>query len=412
MKNVLVVQLARFGDIVQSKRLVNSIAAEPGVQVHLCLDVGLVSLARLVYPQAVLHPLPAHADKGSATEEAHRVLERSRATLHELSGMDFSAVYTLNATPMTNAIAAIFAPEIVTGYSMLRGQPMRSRWAAMFSRLTEDRLTSPLNLVDYWGHFHPAPIAPALVNPVARRAGSGRYGLVMAGQQARRSLPPRVLAEVVKALFKAYQGPTFVCLGSKRERPLVRQLVRELPVRIVEKIDDQTGATALTDLPEILAGLDGLLTPDTGLMHLACHVGVPVQAIFLSSAWCFETGPYGLGHKVWQAVEPCLPCLESAPCPHEVQCLRHFTGEPFLRHISGEFGEEWPGGICGFVTGFDSLGGIYRMVDGHDPAFQARLEKRLAVSAVVDSRSGNDAPVRMPKGAAERVFADSDSILP
>ena len=36
--------------------------------------------------------------------------------------------------------------------------------------------------------------------------------------------------------------------------------------------------------------LDVLLTPDTGIMHLAAHLGVPVFAFFLSSAWCHETG--------------------------------------------------------------------------------------------------------------------------
>ena len=411
MKNILVVQLARFGDILQSKRLVLSAAAEPETTVHLCLDVNLVSLARLVYPQAVLHPVQAHVPPDAAGEAAlAAVFEHSRATFEELSRLDFTAVYTLNATPMTLAIATMFPPEIVTGYAMSKGQPLRSRWAAMFSRLTEDRLSSPLNLVDYWGHFHPSPIAPAKVNPVARRAGSGRYGLVMAGQQARRSLPPKVLAGVVTALFKAYQGPSFVCLGTKRERPLVRQLLRELPSRIVERVEDQTGNTALVDLPDILAGLDGVLTPDTGIMHLACHVGVPVQAVFLSSAWCFETGPYGLGHKVWQAVEPCLPCLETVPCPHEVRCLHHFAAEPFLRHISGEFGEAWPTGMGGFVTNFDSLGLVYRQVDGEDPACRARLEKRLAVQAVVNSRNGLDTCV--PAGAAERVFADRDCMLP
>ena len=58
MTKRLVVQLARFGDIVQSKRLILSLRREGDV--HLCVDRSLAALARLVYPDCVIHALPAH----------------------------------------------------------------------------------------------------------------------------------------------------------------------------------------------------------------------------------------------------------------------------------------------------------------------------------------------------------------
>ena len=71
MTKRLVVQLARFGDIVQSKRLILSLRREGDV--HLCVDRSLAALARLVYPDCVIHALPAHGC------DARTVLEEGRA---------------------------------------------------------------------------------------------------------------------------------------------------------------------------------------------------------------------------------------------------------------------------------------------------------------------------------------------
>jgi hypothetical protein len=70
-------------------------------------------------------------------------------------------------------------------------------------------------------------------------------------------------------------------------------------------------------------------------MHLAAAAGVPVQAVFLSSAWAWETGPYGTGHVVWQAACPCAPCLEAASCDRNLRCLEPFRSRNFLNALAG-----------------------------------------------------------------------------
>ena len=56
----LVVQLARFGDLIQTRRLIRSLLAESPV--HLLVDGGLTELARLLYPEVTVHGIPAHAN--------------------------------------------------------------------------------------------------------------------------------------------------------------------------------------------------------------------------------------------------------------------------------------------------------------------------------------------------------------
>jgi ADP-heptose:LPS heptosyltransferase len=409
VRHVLVFQLARFGDIVQSKRLLGSIAAEDDTQVHLCVAPDLVPIAGLLYPYAHLHGIPVH---GAGGRSAGSVFADARRSFTRLRDIDFSEVYLLNYSPLSFACAALFPPDRLRGYGRVNGQDMRGRWADLSFNLLRDRRFAPINLVDFWAGLHRSPIAPEAVNPVPSSAKSGRIGIVLAGRDSRRSLPAPILAQCVQAVFQARQGPTLVCIGAKNERPLVHQLSRHLPAQTVKKIEDRTGSTNLTDLPELLLGLDVLLTPDTGTMHLAAHLGVPVQAFFLSSAWCFETGPYGLGHTVWQALQACSPCRESAPCAHSLACLAPFAHEAFLAHLSGKYAERLPDGLLGCVSALDALGVRYVCVDGEDPYAAARVELRsglreyLGISGMEGHTSG------MSRELGEFLYTERQWMLP
>lgn len=414
MRRILVFQLARLGDLVQSKRLMMALAAEEHAEVHLCVDTTLLALAGVLYPFAVPHGLPVHA---AAEGGPAAVFEASRVVFAELSAIAFDEVYVLNSSPPAFACAALFEPEQIRGYRRANGQEGMDPWPQILLNLVKDRRFSPVNLVDAWAAFHPSPPAPEKVNPIPRAAGSGRIGVALAGQASRRSLPPHVLAACLQAIFQARGGPEIVCIGSSAERPLVRRLLRELPQATGGKIIDCAGTTALTDLPDLLRGLDMLVTPDTGVMHLAAHLGVPVQAFFLSSAWCWETGPYGFGHKVWQALTPCSPCLESAPCSRPLpdaapSCLPPFADKAFLAHLSGKYTGEWPENLLGCISMLDDLGVYYRTVDGDDPYALARSELRKGVSAWLSPPPfGETGPV-MRADIAGFFFSDKDWMLP
>ena len=408
MRHVLVFQLARFGDLIQTKRLLGSIAAEVNTQVHLCVDHSLTGMARLLYPYAKVHGLPAHAVSASGPA---RIFSSARDVFAVLREIDFKDVYLLNYSPLSFACASLFPPECLRGYARVNGQDMRGRWAALSFNLLQDRRFSPLNLVDLWAAFHPSPLPPEKVNPIPVPAGNGRIGIVMAGRQSRRSLPPQVLATCVQAVFQARRGPELICIGSKDERPLVSRLVRHLPPQTAKRIIDRTGSTSLTDLPDLLLGLDMLLTPDTGAMHLAAHLGVPVQAFFLSSAWCFETGPYGFGHKVWQALLPCSPCLESATCDNSLACLNPFTHEAFLEHLAGKHNPHWPNGLLGCITTLDSLGSTCVCVDGEDPYAPGRRELRDALQEYLHLDVVGTPP-KISREIAGYLYSEANWMLP
>lgn len=358
----LVIQLARFGDLIQTKRLVASLRAEG--RVHLLVDRSLADLARLVYPGVEVHGLAAH---GQMARAAHGpdILGRVHDDLEAVAAIPFHRVFNLNFSGMNFALSAMFPPHAVRGYRQAAGQRLVDAWPAHVMRWTRSRAVAGINLVDVWGLYAGQPVPPEAVNPPAAPRGGG-LGVVMAGQNARRSLPPQVLAPLVQAAMgRAGRGPVTL-LGSGAEGRAARELAALLPGSLRGQVRNLVGRTNWSELVDVVGGLDLVLTPDTGTMHLAAHLGVPVLAFFLSSAWCHETGPYGLGHHVLQATLPCAPCLETAPCPHGVACRRAFAEQAVLRRVGGRGAGDLPAGCAFMASGFDGLGATFSAVAGED----------------------------------------------
>ncbi|MBU1040671.1 MAG: glycosyltransferase family 9 protein [Proteobacteria bacterium] len=412
MSACLVIQLARFGDLVQTKRLLLSLCAEPDCEVHLCLDESLAPLARLLYPQVHLHPVCAHGTalaKLPPSEQARVLLEKNVPAFRELASLDFKRVYNLNFSPLNYRLAALFEPERVRGHVWQNGQEVVGQWARLAMRWSAMRRIG-LNVADFWAWHHPAPVPAAEVNPVAKGRGGG-LGVVMAGRESRRSLPPKILAALVTGLLDMRGDDALVLLGSASEAQAARQLVRELPGRHARVLRNLCGSTNWAGLVEAVAGLDLVLSPDTGTMHLAAHLGVPVLGTFLSSAWCHETGPYGQGHLVLQANLECAPCLESQSCQSEVACLRPFDGPELVRYLSTREADHLPEGLTAFASDTDRLGQTFTAQAGPDAQADLRRHFRDFLCGHVGCGhvgAGQGEPSLVLHELAERLYMERD----
>jgi ADP-heptose:LPS heptosyltransferase len=375
MKRVLVVQLARFGDLLQTRRLLASLAVEPSApppEVHLLVDASLAPLAALAHPGVIAHSLSAHGPGNAAGVDDAGMLARimgNRTVFSELAALDFDRVYVLNHSGLARAVSTLFDPDIVVGHKLAHGQPLRDPWPALAFRFMARRREAGINLMDFWAAFARRMVPPEAVNPAAAPRGGG-LGVVLAGREARRSLPPEVFAPRVTAAFSRLGGKRIALLGTADQAPAARALCRHLRPAVAEHVRDLCGKTDLAGLFSEIASLDGLFSPDTGAMHLAAHLGVPVTAFFLSSAWCHETGPYGVGHTVWQAMAPCAPCLETTPCGHDLACLAPFADPRLARLVAGSGKVEPPSGIVGMRTGLDALGRCANRLPGRTPRFR------------------------------------------
>jgi heptosyltransferase-2 len=88
---------------------------------------------------------------------------------------------------------------------------------------------------------------------------------------------------------------------------------------------DLTGKTTLLRLAALLERCRLLLTNDTGTMHVAAAVNIPVVALFGPTNPA-TTGPWGNSHVVIRKNVPCSPCMKRL-CPTDHQCMELITVE-------------------------------------------------------------------------------------
>ncbi|MCB2185079.1 MAG: lipopolysaccharide heptosyltransferase I [Deltaproteobacteria bacterium] len=81
---------------------------------------------------------------------------------------------------------------------------------------------------------------------------------------------------------------------------------------------DLCGRTSLRELAALMGQARALAATDTGTMHLAAALGLPVVALFGPTApW--RTGPYGGRHRILRQNLTCSPCFKRE-CP-DPRCL-------------------------------------------------------------------------------------------
>lgn len=413
MDKALIIQAARFGDLMQTRRLILSL--EKHYQTHILLDKSLADLARLIYPHARIHPFSFHGIP-DLTE-----LRENMRICGELLNESFRQIFNCNFSPLTAAVCRLFPEELVRGYRPAKdsdGGIERSPWIRLNFRMSAMRAAAPINLVDLWGWFTDAPEKPQIVNPPAMPRGGG-IGLALSGREARRSLPPEILASILRVVVGVRGASPIKLFGGKSEATLARKLLKALPPKLAALCVDLSGRTSLPQLMEEVSTLDLLLTPDTGIMHLAAARGVPVMAFFLSSALAHETGPYGKGHFIWQTATECGPCLESASCEKNWRCLNYFSSENFGRCLASALKgnqPEAPPGLQYWSTGFDELGARLHLVAGEDQYAKKRnAERYLAASFLGQADFLNKAGNYKAKDLrilAEELFPASEWMLP
>ena len=131
---------------------------------------------------------------------------------------------------------------------------------------------------------------------------------------AKRWLPER-FAEAVEKI-SAQSSVRWILLGTPRDATVGDQIAAALGDHCVNRI----GQTTLDQLIDELRECRLLLTNDTGTMHLAALLGVPIVAIFGSTEPRL-TGPLGNGHMVLRHHVECSPCF-LRECPIDFRCMK------------------------------------------------------------------------------------------
>jgi len=136
---------------------------------------------------------------------------------------------------------------------------------------------------------------------------------------AKRWLPERFAEAATK--ISTQSSAQWILLGTKNDAAIGEQIAAAIGDHCVNRI----GQTTLDQLIDELRRCSLLLTNDTGTMHLAALLGVPVVAVFGSTEPRL-TGPLGNGHIILRHHVECSPCF-LRECPIDFRCMKAISAD-------------------------------------------------------------------------------------
>jgi ADP-heptose:LPS heptosyltransferase len=378
---ILVIQLARLGDVIQTTPLLQAlVAAHPQEAVDVLVFVGCTEVLAGLPGLGQVYALPASWNQleglisegfreGRIPPDAFRLLEQmSLPSYRRIINCTYSMLgaWLTQHLPAEERHGAVITADheyLASGeahvYVGSRKYFRQQNW---------------FNLVDLWRSLAPAVPPPPGARPYAARAAelpctlpAGRKVALNPGSGSdRRRWPPASFAWLGEAL--ANRGFAPILLGAPPERELCAEV--QMQCRI--PLPNFAGQTSPAQAVHLLSQVDLLVSVDTGAVHLAAAAGTPVLGLYGVGAYFRETAPWSAGNTVLQA--PLGTEIARLPPPLVLAAALHRLGaipEASLRQELAEANFE------GWETMFlpaqaDPLGGLtYRPLHRH----RLRLEE-------------------------------------
>ena len=399
MKHILIVQLCRLGDILQTTPMLRGLRrTHPGAHVTLMLHdmFRSVPVPPALFDRLVAFPYSKIA--ASLSDDARswpRQVSRLREFTQSLGDEPYDLVLNLTHSDLAGLLTAVIPSRDVRGgliaadrTRIVNGRAMTYFWASQKSRAQ-----GCFNLVDLHTWAAELPLARDQLEIAIPEAAQHRISAQLASRVGGRPLvavqlgasddrkrwPPERFADAVNQLSP--DTCDVVLVGTNAERPLGERL----KARLTRPVVDLQGDTSIVEVAALFKRCRILLTNDTGTMHIAAGVGARVMDVSTGPVYAHETGPYGEGHLVIQPEMSCFPCAAGSTC-HHLDCRDAFAPADvagLVQYMLGSGTLPTPGGARILTGTFTRTGRLeYRSLW---PAPNGREILRLAAAEVWES---------------------------
>ncbi len=324
MMRLLVVQITRLGDVVQTSPLIRSLKRTyPDASIDILVrHMGQAAAERhpdvdavLVYDEDGMFNDLRAAD----SERLLRAYETAKGYVRRIRERGYARAYNCTHS-ITSAMLLKLAgvPEVVGAHISDDGRyVLRGGWVNYFFASIFHRRYNALNLCDIMRHFGPvqsesrelvfdvreadAQYAQKLLATSGLGHGVPYICLQLGASQENKRWPVSHFADVASELAQSH-GVRPVLLGVESEGGLGEEFERYAPGLAAPLF----GKTTIPQAAAVLERSRVLITNDTGTMHIAAAVGCPVLLVSVGWVHFRETGPYGAGHLAIERRRRCF----------------------------------------------------------------------------------------------------------
>jgi len=145
--------------------------------------------------------------------------------------------------------------------------------------------------------------------------------------------PTQFFAAVADAINTVYPKLNIVLVGAASDNEIADEIISKCKV---SKPVSLTGKSNLCVLVEVLRGAGVLLTNDSGPMHIAASLRVPVFALFGPTA-PGKTGPFWQWHKIYQNDKGCIKCFKRECKKETLECQQYILPEKVAADIVNKY---------------------------------------------------------------------------
>ncbi len=398
---ILVIQLSRFGDLLQTTPMLETLRRRhPGAFIHALCRYNVMELYRD-------NPHIDHLEVFNIEEFAERMITNTggfwnlylelKGAIARLRDMHFDLVVNATHDRFSTFLAYLLgAPEtkgMILSHSPKPQFMINGFWFRYLKSTSALRRTAGFNLVDIYKNavggdpdakrlfFHLSDEhrnrAESLLG-VEKQDKAKKYLAFQLGASSPGRCWPIDRFAALGDTLQRQTGVTIVVVGSSNETWMSIELSKQMQAKPI----DLTGKTNLAELAAVLNRCSLLVTNDTGTMHLAAAVGTPCVALFLESANPYQTGPYGEGHIICSPEQDCFPCPTNYHCPDK-KCLERLSVETIYALICQMIAGDPPGtdrlleGQRVYRTVFDGTGQFDLRPLGKIPLRRSELVRKI-----------------------------------
>lgn len=356
---ILVSQITRMGDVIQTSPLVQAVRARyPEAHITMLVrPMGRIAAERTAGVDDTILYEENSIYRNMSIGDSDRYLSAYReaeAMVHTLRDGNFDKVYNCShSVASAMLLRAADLPDVVgVDFSDDWRFVLRGPWATFFFATVHAREYTPFNLCDTNRHLdQPADKAMALsfvVNDEDRAAArtileaagivsDEKYVCMQIGASDDNKRWSEARFAALAQYIQREHGYRVILVGVEEEAKYGEAFEQYAPGLAVHLF----GKTSLTELAAVVEGGQALITNDTGTMHIAAAVGCPVTLVSVGYVYFRETGPYMPGCVAVEkrATETVRDGWSTAATPEEQQPLPQHVEKAFELTLALHRGE-------------------------------------------------------------------------
>jgi heptosyltransferase-1 len=336
---VLIVKLSALGDILHAMPAVRSLMlSRPDLEIGWAVDRRYSSVMGLFEGLSHLHVVdPKGWGRNFTAGSFKKAIGDLRRQVEDIRRVKYDAALDIQGLIKSALLSKFSGAGFVAGFSR---EICREPFSARFYRdkvnvdtslpVSRQIMSLLTEVMDVPGELaDPGLTVPERAGVKAEQiladygAGSPVVLVVGAGWKTK-VLPPDSFRKVARALAK--QAPVIALAGNEEEKVRAELIIDGI---------NRGGVIYREEIP-VLAGVFErarlVIGGDTGLIHMAAHMGTPTVSFYGASLGA-RSGPEGPKHSWVQSEEDCSPCFERE-CDN-LLCMDSITPERIVAKAKG-----------------------------------------------------------------------------